>query len=106
MPAIFFQPNSRRLRICTAIGYNKNYCIDGSYNLPYNVFTNINIQQRFSKANSSYQFTIKINGTTKAEVTNDNPVTIDHASVYLSNPWYTVARIQVKNLVVKSEHAS
>ena len=102
LPAIWFLPFTKRLYICTAINFNKSHCFDGGYNLPFSVFTNVKIQQQ-RLSDNSYQYSIKINGVTRHEINNTNPVILYNAKVYLGDPWYNPAKAQIKNLIVKSE---
>ena len=103
LPAIFFLPNSRRLHICSSVNYYSSYCVDGGYNLPYSRYTNINIRQRRVKSNNSFLYSVSIDGYVRHQVVNWKPITLYNARVYLSDPWYTSARVKVKNLVVNSE---
>ena len=104
MPAIWFRPGTRRLHICTALGTNPNYCVDGTSDIPASVFTNINIQQN-RLSTGSYQYTIRINGAVRNQVinTNTNPPTLYNVKLYLGNPWVEPAKVNVKNFVVESK---
>ena len=104
MPAMWFLPGTRRLHICTALGTNPNYCVDGTSDIPAHVYTNINIQQKLL-SNGSYQYNIRVNGSVRSQVINTNkiPPTLYNAKLYLGNPWNSSAKANVKNLVIKSE---
>ena len=104
MPAMWFRPGTRRLHICTALGTNPNYCVDGTSDIPAHVFTNINIQQK-RLSSGSYQYTIKTNGTVRVQFINTNPgvPTLYNAKVYFGSPWEKPAKVNVRNFVIKSE---
>ena len=104
MPAVWFRSGTRRLHICTVLGTNDNYCVDGTSDIPASVFTNVNIQQK-RLSTGSYQYSIRINGAVRNQVINTdaNPPTLYNAKLYLGNPWNKPAKVNVKNFIIKSK---
>ena len=102
LPAIWFQPGTRKVAVYTALGTNKNFGVTGTADISASNFTNVLIQQKML-SNNSYEYSIKINGNTKHRSINTNPLTLYNAKVYLGDPWYSAAKAQMKNLIIKSE---
>ena len=99
MPSIFFKGRSNRMTICTHIN-SKSSC--SSVFISSYTFCNIKIQQK-KLSEKDFEYTIRYNNHIVRKFINRKPLTLYNAKVYLGDPWYSAAKVQVKNLIIKSE---
>ena len=98
IPAVFFQPESNKLAICSAINGNKNYCWKDKTDLPTDKFSHVIIKQKL--INNQFMYTIYLNGKQVFKIVNTRPVTLYRAKVFLSSPWHPAAKAFVKRVRV------
>lgn len=102
IPAIWFQPGTNKLHICSAISNNRNYCVNENKDLPRDRFTKIRIAQVCQDSCNDYRYTISIDGEQVHSILNKNPITLSNVRVYMADPWGNAANALVKNLSIET----
>lgn len=107
-PAVWFESNSSRILICSAINGNKNYCYSQKEGIPMNKYSTVTIQQiQISQFGYLYHYQIFINKVKVLDVHNQKPQEFDYVKYYLSDPWYLGAKANVRGFQVTTfEHKS
>ena len=100
IPAVFFQPNSNKLTICSAINGKKSHCWNSKVDLPTNKFSKIFIKQKL--VGTKYYYSITVDSKKVFNIENTKPITLYRARVFLSDPWYPAAQAFVKSLKVST----
>ena len=90
IPAIWFQPRSTKLYICSAVNGNKDYCYSKS-SIPLHRTSFIIVQQVQSKKNYQYYYQIIINGKRILNILNKNPQVFKNVKYYAGDPWWNPA---------------
>ena len=98
IPAVFFQPETNKLTIWSAINGNKNYCWNDKTDLPAGKFSHVIIKQKL--VGQQYVYVIYLNGKKVFHIVNTRPITLYRAKVFLSSPWYAAAKAFVKRVRV------
>ena len=101
IPGVWLHPNNRQLKICSAVGADKNYCYTPTKEISTTKFTKIKISQNRDDKTNKFLYQIYIDGKLEHSLTNNNPTTFYNVKPYLSNPWSPPARALVKNLKIK-----
>lgn len=70
-PAIWFDGDSTKLHIASAVNGNKNF-VTNTNPIPLNEWTKVDISQT-RQPDGSYKFTISVGGDTIREITNNDP---------------------------------
>ena len=102
IPAVFFLANSRKLRICTGLGNNKNHCYNSPKNLPTNRYTNVQVRQNWDTKANVYKYIINIDGQEKRSVTNTRAQTFKFVKLWAADKWHSPADAHIRNLVYKN----
>ena len=90
-PAIFFNPKSFRLHICSTVGTNKNFCYN-SPSLHRYKYANIVVQQvQKASFGNLFYFQIIINGRKVVDALNIYPVRYRNVKYYAGDPWHAPA---------------
>jgi len=103
VPAIFFQPKTTRLHICSAIDGHKNFNRFGNTPpLPMNKWSNIEVGQR-ENVEGKYEFFVNVNDDTFFQVVNEQPKEFREAKVYLANNHHHTANAVIDNFKIETE---
>ena len=95
IPSVSFLPRSRRLKICSAVNNNRNFCYLDRTNLPPNRVSTVRIfQTRTSKG--QFIYAVVINSRIKRILANRAPATFHNVKLYLGDPWLAPAKATVK----------
>ena len=97
-PAIFLPPNSKVLRIDSAVNGNKRH----SKNLPpmqINQWTKIEVFQ-LRQTDDKYQFTIRMADTIIYQIINTDPRKFSDVKVYTSDDYSQAANAMIANLTI------
>ena len=85
-PSVWFLSNSRRLRVCSTVSNNPNYCYNSPTSLPDKQNSRVVIQQ-IRRSDGKYFYRIYINGHLRVNVQNTNPQIFYNVKYWISNPW-------------------
>ena len=86
-PAVFFLPGSSKLRVCSAINGNANYCFDSDEELPLHQHSKITVEQRQSLDDYDYYFQVLVNDkVVLPEMKNEQPEIFNGVKYYASSP--------------------
>lgn len=97
IPAIWFHHKSTRLRICSAVNGNKNYCFSSDPLRMKRASTVIVQQIQYSK---DYRYQIIVNGKEES-VVNTQTKEFYNVKYYASDPWYIPAKAFVRHFQIK-----
>ena len=100
-PAVWFMPNSRRLKISSSLADNYDHTFEMSEDLPSNTYTEIEIEQfknQYSSRNGDYIYRITVAGKQVHRVMNEDPREFKNVKMYVSSPWYEPADVVIKDL--------
>ena len=97
-PAVWFDTNSTKLLVNTAVNGNFSYLYKGDL-IPLNEWTSVNISQRYSA--EGYVFQIEINGTVRHSIINTGAKDLEDVQVHASFD-KNHAKARIRNLVVET----
>ena len=99
IPAVWFNPSSTRLHICTALN-GRNLCYD-SQTLPLHKYTKVEIAQ-VQMHGTEYFYVILVGGQRVYQTVNTHARYFHNVKVYKANPWQLAADADIKNLVFRN----
>ena len=102
IPGVWLHPRQKQLKICSAVGTDRNYCFTSTKRLPTNRFTKVKISQHRDEKTNKFLYQIYIDGKLEHSTTNNNPTTFYNVKPYLSNPWSPPANALVRSLKIKT----
>ena len=105
-PGIWFHKGTTKLRICSAVNGNPNYCYT-SLPLALHKESEIVVEQVQSLDDYKYYYQIFINGKRVKNTLNVKPQIFKNVKYYASNPWHIPAKaILTEFKLVTYEHKS
>jgi len=94
IPTIFFQSNSNKVIICTAISGSGNKCYTSSDNLPNGKVTKIGIQQ-VHQYGTIYRYSISLNNKEVYQTTNTKAKEFKNAKLYIGDEFLKAAKANI-----------
>ena len=98
MPALFFEKESTRLRVCSQINDKSFACNTTKDELPIDTFTNVQVSQVHINY-QQFQYTVKIAGKEVYSVVNKQARSSFNVSVFVGGNPFQPAVAHVKNVV-------
>lgn len=100
VPGIWFNSDTTKLHICSAVSGNRNYCIN-SEPLPMNEWSALKVSQTM-QSDGTFQYKIEINQDEIHSGINTWPQVFQDVKLYMSDPWYPAASASTKNVEFKT----
>ena len=95
-PAIYFLPGTTTLLVSSAINGMSNFDHNVG-DIPLHQWTRVKVSQ-IRLDDSSYEFSIQIENTVKARITNTDPREFTDVKMYTSSPHFSAAEARIGNL--------